>query len=82
MVEGLVVVPAPKRILPLDVDFGVHLFTDTNPDPTLPAPMLFSGRHWRRLRQMVPWMPTPAVPMPLPSSGAGLHLQWGWSGVL
>ena len=38
-----------------------------------PTPLPSSSRTRRQLHQQAPWMPTPIVLMPLPSSGAGLH---------
>ena len=45
--------------------------------PTQDPPMLlpFSSRRTQQPRQQVPGTWTPAVPMPLPSSGAGRHLK-------
>ena len=74
---GLVVMPPTELVLPFDVD-GHRVIPIA---PTQAPPMLLpsSGMNWQQPQQQVPWMLTPAVLMPPPSSEAGHHQQWEWS---
>ena len=66
---GLVVMPTTELVLPFNVDR--HFITPTTPtqDPPMLPPS--SSRRKQQPQRQVPWMLTPEVPMPLPSSGAG-----------
>jgi hypothetical protein len=70
---GLVVMPVAVLVLPLDVDG--HLIIPRDRDPILPMLPPSSSRKTQQPQRQVPWTLTPMVPMPLPSSGAGLHQQ-------
>jgi hypothetical protein len=80
MMDSLVVMPATELVLPFDVD--AHWIIPRVQDPTPLVPLLASSSNLQQLQQQVLWMLTPVVLMPLPSSGAGLHQQWGWSNAM
>jgi hypothetical protein len=70
---SLVVLPTTELILPFNVDG--HWITPTTPIPTPPTLLPSSDRNSQRPQRQVLWIPTPAVLMPLPSSGGDLHRQ-------
>jgi len=72
VVNGLVLLPFAELILPLDHDFDAHRINPTTPDLILPMLLPFSSRRTQQPQQQVPVTSIPMVPMPLPSSGAGL----------
>jgi len=72
---ALIVLPVAVLVLPFNVDG--HEINPTTPVPDPPMLPPSSSRRTQQPQQRVPGTWIPAVLMPLLSSGAGHHQQWG-----